>query len=96
MRNRYLVAYDVSDPARLRRAHVKLKGFGDALQYSVFLCDLSRKEMTIMKTSLADIINHHEDRVIIIDIGPTDGRGSVAMQTLGRQIAPVDREVLVI
>ena len=28
MRNRYLVAYDVSDAARLRRVHVKLKGFG--------------------------------------------------------------------
>ena len=96
MRNRYLVAYDVSDPARLRRVHVKLKGFGDALQYSVFLCDLSRKEMAIMKTSLAELINHHEDRVVIVDIGPADGRGSTAMQTLGRQVAPAAREVLVI
>ena len=49
-----------------------------------------------MKTSLAEIINHHEDRVVIIDIGPAGGRGSAAMQTLGRQAAPAAREVLVI
>ena len=96
MRNRYLVAYDVSDATRLRRTHSKLKGFGDALQYSVFLCDLSRKELVIMKTALTEIINHHEDRVLIIDIGPADGRGATAMQTLGRQVAPATREVLVI
>ena len=38
MRNRHIVAYDVSDPARLRRVHRKMNGFGDALQYSVFAC----------------------------------------------------------
>lgn len=95
MRNRYMVAYDVSDAARLRRVHGKLKGFGDAIQYSLFLCDLSRKELVIMKTALTEIINHHQDRVIIVDMGPADGRGSTAMQTLGRQAVPVVREVLV-
>ena len=94
MRNRYMVAYDVSDATRLRRTHNKLKRFGDALQYSVFLCDLSHKELVIMKTALTELINHHEDRVVIIDIGPADGRGATAMQTLGRQVTPAVREVL--
>ena len=96
MRNRYLVAYDVSDATRLRRTHHKMKGFGDALQYSVFLCDLSRKELVIMKAALADIINEREDRVIIVDIGPAYGRGTRAIQTLGRQVRPADREALVV
>lgn len=96
MRNRYLVAYDVSDAARLRRTHGKLKGFGDPLQYSVFTCDLSRKELAIMKTALTEIIDQREDRVVIIDMGPVSGRGSLVMQTLGRQVAPATREALVV
>ena len=75
MRNRYIVAYDVSDGKRLRRVFRKMNGFGDALQYSVFACDLSSKERVIMEEALTDIINLKEDRVIIIDIGPTEGKG---------------------
>ena len=96
MRNRYLVAYDVSDAARLRRTHSKLKGFGDPLQYSVFTCDLSRKELAIMKAALSEIIDQREDRIVIIDMGPVSGRGSLVMQTLGRQVAPTAREALVV
>ena len=96
MRNRYLVAYDVSDAARLRRTHGKLKGFGDPLQYSVFTCDLSRKELVIMKADLSEIIDQRKDRVVIIDMGPVGGRGSLVMQTLGRQVASTTREALVV
>ena len=49
MRNRHIVAYDVSDPARLRRVHRKMNGFGDPLQYSVFACDLSAKERVLQE-----------------------------------------------
>lgn len=85
MRHRYVVAYDVSDPKRLRRTYRKMCGFGTPLQYSVFQCALSDAELTLMKLALGDIINHAEDRVLIVDIGPVDGRASVAFQFLGRR-----------
>ncbi|MFO0762685.1 MAG: CRISPR-associated endonuclease Cas2, partial [Byssovorax sp.] len=36
MRHTYVVAYDVCDPKRLRQVHKTMRGFGDALQLSVF------------------------------------------------------------
>ena len=96
MRNRYIVAYDVSDGKRLRRIFKKMHGFGDALQYSVFACDLSSKERVIMEEALTEIMNLKEDRVIIIDIGPAEGRGENVVRTLGRQTKPKQREALVV
>ncbi|MYC23887.1 MAG: CRISPR-associated endonuclease Cas2 [Caldilineaceae bacterium SB0662_bin_25] len=96
MRNRYIVAYDISDGKRLRRIFKKMHGFGDALQYSVFACDLSPKERVIMEEALTEIMNLKEDRVIIIDVGPVEGRGGEVMRTLGRQTKPRQREALVV
>ena len=96
MRNRYIVAYDVSDGKRLGRIFKKMHGFGDALQYSVFSCDLSSKERVILEEALTEIIDLKEDRVIIIDVGPVEGRGGDVMRTLGRQTKPKQREALVV
>ncbi len=85
MRHRYLVAYDVSDPKRLKRTYKKMTGFGDPLQYSVFSCDLSDVERTLMKEAIGAIINHAEDRLMIVDIGPLDGRATMAFEFLGVQ-----------
>ena len=86
MRNRYIVAYDVREPKRLRRTHKKMQGFGDALQYSVFSCDLSRKELAMMEEAISEIVNLREDSVLIVDAGPVDGRGTSAMRRLGAQV----------
>lgn len=96
MRNRYIVAYDVSDSKRLRRVYKKMHGFGDALQYSVFACDLSSKERVIMEDALTEIIDLKKDRVVIIDVGPVEGRGGDVIRTLGRQTKPKQREALVV
>jgi len=84
MRNRYLVAYDVRDPERLRAVRRTMLGFGDPLQYSVFLCELSAKEKALMIGSLADIIRHSEDRVLIADLGPAGGTGDLRIEFLGQ------------
>ena len=96
MRNRYIVAYDVSDSKRLRRIFRKMNGFGDALQYSLFACDLSSKERVLMEEALTEIIDLKEDRVIIVDIGSVEGRGVGVVRTLGRQTKPKQREALVV
>ncbi|MGH7718443.1 MAG: CRISPR-associated endonuclease Cas2 [Gemmatimonadaceae bacterium] len=85
MRHRYLVTYDVSDAKRLRRVFKKLMGFGEPLQYSVFQCDLSDVERLKLREAVSNIINHAEDRVLIVDLGPADGRAALAFECLGVQ-----------
>lgn len=65
MRNKYVVAYEIGDNKRLRKVFIKMRGFGDSLQYSVFLCELSAKEKAVMVSELKEIINHKEDSIMI-------------------------------
>lgn len=79
-----LVSYDVTDDARRGEVFSTLKGFGDPVQYSVFCCDLTPSERIRLVARLRGLINHAEDRVLVADLGPTHGRGSKAITTLGR------------
>lgn len=94
MRNRYMVCYDVADPKRLRRTHAKMLGYGDPVQFSVFECELSRKEIAIMKSDLSGILNWGEDRILIADLGPAEG-GRRA-EYLGAALPRAGREVAII
>ena len=49
-----------------------------------------------MEEALTEIIDLKEDRVIIIDVGPVEGRGGEVVRTLGRQTKPKEREALVV
>lgn len=83
MRNRYLVCYDVADPKRLTRVHRTMLGFGDWLQLSVFACDLTAQRRVELLMALTALINLREDRVMIIDIGPSEARALGAIEYLG-------------
>jgi CRISPR-associated protein Cas2 len=85
MRNRYLVSYDVVNPKRLRKMYKKLCGFGDPTQLSVFLCRLSEKEKVLLIEAICGIMNRADDRVMIVDLGPTEGRGEGCITFLGRR-----------
>lgn len=66
-------------------------GYGDRVQYSVFLCDLNRIEMIQMKSDLADILDYGEDRILVVDIGPRDEgqsgtSGDGRIETIGMQL----------
>ncbi len=82
-RRRYLVAYDIRDPKRLRKIHKTLVGYGWSMQYSVFICDLDRIELMSMKTDLGDIIHHSEDSVAMIDLGDPIQRGKECFEFMG-------------
>ena len=84
MRNRFVVAYDISDPKRWRRVFQTMKSFGDAMQYSVFQCLLTRQERLELELELTELIHHDEDRILIADLGPADGRGDQAITFVGR------------
>ncbi len=84
MRQRYIVTYDVADPRRLRLVFKLLKGYGEHLQFSVFRCDLTAMRLAQMKAALMNIIHAQEDQVLIIDVGPTEGRGAEVVESLGK------------
>lgn len=84
-RRRILVAYDISEPKRLRRVFDVMKGFGYALQYSVFLCDLSEMERIALKECLGDVINFRDDRIVLVDLGDAAGRGMECFEFMGRR-----------
>lgn len=84
MRQRYLVTYDIADPKRLRQVFRLLKGYGQHLQLSVFRCDLDRMALARMKAELGGIIDAQKDQVLVIDVGPTEGRGAEVFESLGK------------
>jgi CRISPR-associated protein Cas2 len=88
MRQRYLVTYDVCDPKRLRQVFRVLKGYGTHLQLSVFSCDLTEMTQVMMRAAISQAIDHEEDSVLIIDIGPSDGRGSTSFESIGKATKP--------
>jgi len=96
MRTCYIVAYDIADPKRLQRVHRTMRGYGDPLQYSVFRCVLSPSERVLLIEALTPIINHREDQVMLINLGPADGRAQTSFETLGRALASGPDRVAVI
>ena len=84
MRQRYIVTYDISAPDRLRKVFKIMKGYGEHLQFSVFRCDLTNMARAKMKAELNEAIHALEDQVLIIDVGPTEGRGEVVFESLGK------------
>jgi CRISPR-associated protein Cas2 len=96
MRTVFLVCYDISDDKRLRQVYKAMRGFGDHLQLSVFRCELSAREHAEMVSTLTSIINHDEDQVLIVDIGPPDGRAESAFEAIGRPYRPPFRQAIII
>lgn len=87
-RHRYVVCYDVREPQRLRRTHDVMLGYGDPLQYSVFLCDLSAAELVMMEAALRNVVKVTEDSVMVIDLGPAAGVARRRIRTLGQGSLP--------
>ncbi len=73
-----------------------MNGFGDPVQYSVFICDLSPKERVLLEEALTELINLKEDRVLIVDLGPADGRGGECFAALGRAAKSASRSAVVV
>ncbi|MBI4608220.1 MAG: CRISPR-associated endonuclease Cas2 [Candidatus Rokubacteria bacterium] len=96
MRRLYLVTYDISDPDRLRKVFKTMRGFGEHLQLSVFQCDLTPMARVEMQAALEGVINHEEDKVLIIDLGPAEARTVQSIQALGRQVGVVKRGPVIV
>lgn len=83
-RTRYLVSYDISHPKRLRRVARAMEGFGVRLQYSVFECALDALRLAQCRSELQPIVNHDEDQVLFVSLGPSATDASLSIEALGR------------
>jgi len=81
--NCYIVSYDIMDRKRLCRVHAAMKGFGQPVHYSVFRCDLTLKGRVELVAVLTELIDADEDRIMIIDMGPTEGGVEGRIEFLG-------------
>lgn len=83
MRNVFVICYDICHPKRLRKVYRTMCGHGDPLQFSVFRCELSAIELQRLKDTLWPILNLEQDRVMIVNLGPTGGRGDDCIEFWG-------------
>lgn len=96
MRRSYVIAYDIFEPKRLRRVYLTMRGFGEALQYSVFICELSPAEKMILIGKLDEIIDHKIDRILIVDMGLSLTEGGNPIYFLGAPTSIPKREAVIV
>ncbi len=63
----HLVTYDVRDECRLRRTAKVLEGYGERLQYSVFRCSLSARQLERLRWELGREMTD-EDSLLVIPL----------------------------
>ncbi|MCC6622973.1 MAG: CRISPR-associated endonuclease Cas2 [Deltaproteobacteria bacterium] len=95
-RETYIVTYDICDPKRLRVVYQTCRAFGEHIQYSVFRCDLSPLTRARLVAALDVVINHLEDQVLLIPLGPTDTNPDVDVESLGRPYRSRPRRVTIL
>ncbi|RMG30985.1 MAG: CRISPR-associated endonuclease Cas2 [Gammaproteobacteria bacterium] len=84
-RDLYLVAYDVSDPSRLRQALQSVRAFSVGGQLSVHECWMTQAECEALIEHLVAILNPAEDRLLVVRLDPRQ-----EVLALGRAVAPED------
>ncbi|WP_137723581.1 CRISPR-associated endonuclease Cas2 [Prescottella subtropica] len=80
-RRRYLIAYDIRDPKRLRRVCKVMEAYGVRIQYSVFLCDLSGIEFARWRAEIHSQMDLGMDSVVHVNLGAVEG--ATTIETIG-------------
>uniref|UniRef100_A0A831UAQ9 CRISPR-associated endoribonuclease Cas2 n=1 Tax=Geobacter metallireducens TaxID=28232 RepID=A0A831UAQ9_GEOME len=95
MEHLYIVSYDIRNQRRWRRLFKTMQGFGCWLQLSVFQCRLDRIRILRMEAAINEIVNHAEDHVLILDLGPADNV-KPRVSSIGKTFDPVLREPVIV
>lgn len=61
----WLVCYDVRDPKRLRKTAKHMEGYGERVQYSIFRCWLTPKQVQCLRWELTQILAAEDDVLVI-------------------------------
>jgi len=82
---RVLVAYDICDDGRRDQVAVTLQGYGQRVQYSVFIVDGRPSDFVRLRSSLNAVIDVSVDRILFCELGARDGAARRAMTYLGQR-----------
>ena len=87
MNKLYIICFDVCDKKRLRKVAIQLENVGVRVQYSLFECYLSPKQLKNLQKNITQIINTEEDHVRYYGLCPKDkpnilldGYGTISKQ----------------
>lgn len=94
-RRRYFVTYDISDDKRRTSVFKTLHGFGDHVQFSVFVCELNRREHIELTGLISRIVDAAEDQVLFIDLGPVEKDTGRVVVSVGRAYVPPRRSMVI-
>ena len=92
----FLVCYDIRDAKRLRHVHRIVKGYGESWQYSIFFCVLKAIDRVRLQAELEEVMNLHDDQVLLIDLGEDLDKARSAATVLGQSLGQVERGMVVI
>ncbi len=92
----YVVAYDIADDKRLRRVYRTMRGYGDRVQYSVFVCQLTDLQRAWLESALDRLIHPTEDQVLFIPLGRAGARTTWRAWALGRPLEEPERVVRIV
>jgi CRISPR-associated protein Cas2 len=96
MKTLYLVCYDVTDKKRLNKIFQEMNGFGDHVQYSVFICRLTAKEKVLLNHTINKILNIREDKALIVNLGLDNKNSRKRIEQIGINFILKDESSFVI
>lgn len=94
-RSTYLCTYDVADDKRRTRLFNLLKDHGEHVQYSVFLCELTAMERTGLTLRGQEFLNHKQDQLLIIRVGPSGLDWATHLDCVGKAWTPETRSTII-
>jgi CRISPR-associated protein Cas2 len=95
MRRRYVVSYDIANDKRRTKIYEMLLGYGDHIQFSVFLADLTRRELITLRTRLRELMNEGEDQCLFVDLGRESRPLQDTLEVIGKPYSPPVRTNIV-
>lgn len=95
MRRRYVVSYDIANDKRRTKIYEMLLGYGDHIQFSVFLADLTRRELITLRTRLRELMNEGEDQCLFVDLGRETRPLQDTLEVIGKPYRPPARTMIV-
>ena len=91
----YLCTYDIGDDKRRAMLFELLKDHGEHVQYSVFLCSLTKSEIKQFSAVACNIINQNEDQLLLVDIGADEIDWTTQLSCIGKIWTPQVRSRIV-
>jgi CRISPR-associated protein Cas2 len=98
-RRSYHCTYDVASDKPGDKRHAKLfdllMDHGEHVQFSVFLCVLTRAEINRLNAAAEEILHRDHDQLLIIDLGPDGVDWTSGLSCIGKIWTPQVRSRII-